>query len=256
MFLMYVDESGDSGITASPSRYFVLTGVVVHELRWHAYLEQIIEFRKRMRDKFGLRMSEEIHAAAWLTRPGNMTRIKRNDRLTIIRHFANELARMPELNLINIVIDKSDKDPEDYDVFSMAWKVLTQRFENTLSHRNFRGPVNQDERGIIFPDHTDDKKLTQLLRQMRRYNPIQNQPGFGLGYRDMPLKIIIEDPNLKSSEHSHFVQTADLAAFLLYQRIVPNTYMRRKSGHSYFKRLDPVLCKVASSTDPDGIVWL
>lgn len=256
MFLMYVDESGDSGLIKSPSRYFVLTGVVVHELRWQTYLDQTIDFRRRMRDKFGLLMREEIHAAAWITRPGNMVRIKRNDRLTIIRNFANELARMPDLNIINIVVDKSDKDPDDYDVFSMAWKALTQRFENTLSYRNFRGPVNQDERGIIFPDHTDDKKLTQLLRQMRRYNPIQNQPQFELGYRDMPLKAIVEDPNFRDSAHSHFVQTADLAAFLLYQRLSPSSYMRKKSGQNYLKRLDPVLCKVASSKDPDGIVWL
>ncbi|MGH2600854.1 MAG: DUF3800 domain-containing protein, partial [Dehalococcoidia bacterium] len=38
---MYVDESGDSGLTNSPTRYFVLTGLVVHELRWQAYVEQI-----------------------------------------------------------------------------------------------------------------------------------------------------------------------------------------------------------------------
>ena len=33
MYLMYVDESGDSGLVNSPTRYFVLTGMVVHELR-------------------------------------------------------------------------------------------------------------------------------------------------------------------------------------------------------------------------------
>ena len=60
--------------------------------------------------------------------------------------------------IINIVVDKQGK-PLDYDAFSMAWKVLTQRFENTLSNRNFRGPVNQDERGMVIPDRTDDKKF-------------------------------------------------------------------------------------------------
>jgi hypothetical protein len=29
---MYVGESGDSGLQGSPVRYFVLTGLVVHEL--------------------------------------------------------------------------------------------------------------------------------------------------------------------------------------------------------------------------------
>jgi len=48
MYLMYVDESGDSGIVNSPTNYFVLTGMVMHELRWNDYLSRIIELRKRM----------------------------------------------------------------------------------------------------------------------------------------------------------------------------------------------------------------
>ena len=252
---MYVDESGDSGMVNSPTRYFVLTGLVVHELRWKTYLDQLIDFRQRMSQHFGFRVREELHAAAMLAKPGSLVRMRRNDRLTIIRSFANELAKMNDLNIINVVVDKQGK-PADYDVFAMAWKVLTQRFENTLSHRNFPGPVNQDERGMIFADHTDDKKLTQLLRQMRRYNPVPNQPTFGLGYRNLILATIIEDPVFRDSDHSYFVQAADLAAFLLYQRLAPSIYVRRKGGRTYFNRLDPVLCKEASSTDPEGIVYL
>lgn len=223
---MYVDESGDSGMINSPTRYFVLTGLVIHELRWQTNLEQIVGFRQRMRDNFGLRMREEIHTAALINKPGELTRIKRNDRLTIIRAFANELAKMTDLNIINVVVDKQDK-PADYDPFTMAWRALTQRFENTLSHRNFPGPVNPDERGMVFADHTDDKKLMQLLRQMRRYNPVPNQPSFGLGYRNLILTKLIEDPSFRDSEHSYFVQAADLAAFLLYQRLTPSNYMRK-----------------------------
>ena len=252
---MYVDESGDAGLVNSPTRYFILTGLVIHELRWQTYLDQIVDFRRRMNVQFGFRLREELHAAAMISSPGALIRIKRNDRLAIIRGLTNELANMKDLNVINVVVDKQDKPPE-YDVFAMAWKVLTQRFENTLSYRNFRGPVNQDERGMVLPDHTDDKKLTQLLRQMRRYNPISNQPRFGIGYRNLTLTSIIEDPSFRNSEHSYFVQAADLAAFLLYQRLAPNAYMRKKSGQNYFERLDPVLCKVASSSDPNGIVWL
>lgn len=34
MYLMYVDESGDIGLVNSPTHYFVLVGLVLHELRW------------------------------------------------------------------------------------------------------------------------------------------------------------------------------------------------------------------------------
>jgi len=33
LYLLYVDESGDTGLTGSQSRYFILSGFVVHELR-------------------------------------------------------------------------------------------------------------------------------------------------------------------------------------------------------------------------------
>lgn len=255
MYLMYVDESGDCGLQNSPTRYFVLSGLVIHELRWQTYLNQFIAFRQRLRQQFGLRLREEMHAAAMISSPGPLVRIKRYDRLAIIRAFADELAAMADANLINIVVDKQGKGP-DYDVFDMAWRVLIQRFENTMSRHNFAGPANPDDRGMIFPDHTDDKKLVGLLRQMRRYNPVYHQAAVGVGYRNLTLSKVIEDPNFRQSDHSYFIQAVDLAAFLLYQRLAPNAYMRKKSGHTYFDRLDPILCKVASSKDPQGIVRL
>lgn len=91
---------------------------------------------------------------------------------------------------------------------------------------------------------------------MRRYNPIPNQPLFGKGYRNMLLSNVIEDPNYRDSEHSYFIQAADLAAFLLYQHLTPSAYIGKKSGQNYFFRLEPILCKVASSSDLNGIVRL
>ncbi len=255
MYLMYVDESGDSGLVNSPTRYFVLTGLVLHELRWRPYLDQLVAFRRRMKETYGLKLREEIHAAALINKPGELVRIPRHQRLTILRDLADELATMTDLNIINIVVDKQGK-AADYDVFGMAWKALIQRFENTLSHHNFSGPANPDDRGMVFPDHTEDKKLVQLLRAMRRYNPISNQSQFVTGYRNLTLSNILEDPNFRNSADSYWVQAADLAAFLLYQNLVPSSYMRKKSGQNYFNRLDGILCKVASSSDPKGIVRL
>lgn len=251
---MYVDESGDVGMSAaSPTRYFILTGLVLHELRWKEYIDQIIAFRRRMKMSFGLNLRDEIHAGRMLTKPGPLVSIPRHQRLAILRFFATELASMPDLNIINIVVDKQGKAPT-YDPFEAAWKVLIQRFENTISYRNFRGPANADERGMLFPDHTDDKKLSQLLRRMHQWNPIPNavQPG----YRNLKLGKIIEDPNFRESHRSHFIQATDLCAFLLYQQLAPSAYMKKKGGSNFFNTLNPVLCKVASTTDPQGIVRL
>jgi hypothetical protein len=255
MFLMYVDESGDTGLVNSPTRYFVLSGVVIHELIWREYLEVLIAFRRRMRLTFGLKLREEIHAAHFINRPGALVRIPRNNRLSIIRHFADEAANLRDINIINVVVDKAGKSA-GYDVIEQAWRALVQRFSKTMSHRNFRGPANADERGLILPDMSEVKRITQTIRRMRRFNPIPNQPTFGPGYRNLLVENLVEDPFFKDSRHSYFLQVADLAAFLLYQRLAPSAYSRKKGVPAYFSRLRPVLCTVASSSDPDGIVRL
>lgn len=255
MFLMYVDESGDAGLANSPTPYFVLSGLVIHELRWDAYLQQLIAFRQMLRHQYGLKLREEIHASALITNPGTLQRIPRHDRLAILRQYADHLATMTDFNIINVVVDKTTK-VVPYDPFEAAWKILIQRFENTISRRNFPGPANADDKGLLIPDATDDKKLTNLIRRMRHYNPIRNQTQYGQGTRNLPLQALIEDPFLKDSAHSYFIQSADVVAYLLYQHLQPNSYISKKSGHNYFKRLEPILCKVASRSDPLGVVYV
>lgn len=255
MYFMYVDESGDSGLQNSPTRFFTLSGIVIHELRWNDYLDKLINYRKRMRNSFGLLMREEIHSAHLINKPGDLVRIKRNDRLTIIRSFINEIAGMSDINIINVVVDKHNK-PEGYDVMEKAWQALIQRFSNTMTHRNFSGPANADERGLIIPDNTDVKKIGSLLRRMRNYNPIPNQEGLGQGYRNLTISNLVEDPYFKDSKDSYFIQAADVVAFSLYQNIDPSSYIKRKSANNYFNRLDAVLCKEACGYDEKGIVRL
>lgn len=49
MFLVYVDESGDTGLVNSPSNYFCLSAIVVHESHWQTTLNSVIGFRKELR---------------------------------------------------------------------------------------------------------------------------------------------------------------------------------------------------------------
>jgi hypothetical protein len=251
--MIYVDESGDPGLINSPSRYFILSGLVAHELRWQECLKQLYDFRKKVAQRFGLRVREEIHAADLINRPGKLQRIHKADRLAILRLFLKEIASLPEVSAINVIVDKQGKPP-DTDVFEVAWQALIQRFENTISKRNFPGPKNSDERGIIFSDETDVKKLRSLLRRMRYFNYIPNQPGYGKGARNIPVKYVIEDPVHRRSHDSFLVQVADAMAYALLQHERPCGYMRKKGGYRYFELLQPILCTVAAASDPLGIV--
>ena len=255
MYLMYVDESGDTGLDGSPTEHFVLAGFVIHEADWHPYLERLIAFRRRMGAAFGLPLRAELHSSHLLTRPGSLAAIAKNDRLTIIRAFAKEVAALQLARCVCVHVDKRGKGA-GYDVFEHAWRALIQRFSNTLVYGNFPRGAGTEERGMLFPDETDQVKLKRLVRRMRRYNPIPNQARFGGGFRDLPVDRIIEYPNFRDSAESYFVQVADLIAFLLYQEIAPSAYMRRTGGKNHFGRLGPILLTQASSGDPRGIVRL
>jgi len=255
VYLMYVDESGDTGLDGSPTEHFVLAGVVVHESDWIAGLEQLIAFRRRMRAAFGLTLFSELHAAHLLNRPGRLVSIAKNDRLTIIRAFANEVAQMEHVRCICVHVDKRGKQAS-YDVFDVAWRTLIQRFAVTLRQGGFPRGTAVGEKGMLFPDDTDDVKLKRLLARMRLVNPVPDPAGPGIGYRDLAVSEIIEYPCFRDSAESCFVQVADLVAFLCYQAIAPSRYVRRTGGHAYFRRLAPVLLREASGSDPRGIVRL
>ena len=110
MYFMYVDESGDPGLPPqSPTNFFVLTGVVVHETAWHSVLDRMYRFRRRMRAKYGFNMREEIHTTRMFGRGDkrNLSVKSPNDRLSIYRLFLREIAATPELSIINVIVDKS-----------------------------------------------------------------------------------------------------------------------------------------------------
>ncbi|MCH8062835.1 MAG: DUF3800 domain-containing protein [Chloroflexi bacterium] len=160
---------------------------------------------------------------------------------------------MPDLNVLSIVIDKNGKGP-GYDVFEMAWTALVQRFHNTISHRNFPGPQNPEDLGLMVVDRTNEPKLRRMTRRMRVYNPVPNVRREG--YRQILLSTLVEDPVHRDSLHSYFIQIVDVIAYFLYQKLEACKYVSRKGGRNYFNRLDPVLCKVASLSDSQGIVRL
>jgi hypothetical protein len=217
-----------------------------------ASLDQLIGFRRRMRDTFGLKMNDEIHAAAMIRGPGRLASIRRNDRLTILRMFADEIAKLPDVRSINVVALKRPDDTSEM-IFDRAWRALIQRFENTIARGNFPGPKNPEERGIIFCDNTDSR-LNRLLRRMRRYNPIANQQPYGTGYRNLRLNYIVEDPIHRDSMETYFIQAVDTIAYLIYQGKQPNGYIRRKGARTYFRRLQPIFLRPATLRNRFGIV--
>jgi hypothetical protein len=253
MYLMYVDESGDTGLVRSPTSYFALSGLVIHESKWRDFVMQITLMRRTFRTVYSLPIRTEIHAAEYI-RKAPISGMAPHIRLAILRNFIDELAQMNYISITNVIVDKNSKIPP-YDVFTNAWQALFQRFENTLKNGNFPGAFRNDS-GIIFTDNTDGKKLTNLVRRMSAFNYIPNMAWVGHGSRNIPILRVIEDPHPKDSRSSYFIQAADTCAYFLLQRFKPNTFVRQSGARNYVDRLIPVLNRRASYNHPLGIVVL
>lgn len=229
MFLVYVDESGDTGLVNSPSNYFCLSAIVVHESHWQTTLNSVIGFRKELRASYGFKLREEIHCSHFIHKPAEFQRIAKSMRLRLLRDVIDFQANLSNYQIINVVVNKKNK-PIGSDIFNLAWQTLIQRIENTLQYRNFIGSTNIQDTAMLFVDKTDEVKLRNLTRKMRRYNPVPNSFNLGAGYRILPTKLIIEDAIHKDSAHSYFIQLADVNAYFLSQKFQPNQYIKRKGG--------------------------
>lgn len=254
MYLMYVDESGDVGLNNSPTRFFVLSAIVIHESKWKETLSNLVAFRKMLRDTKGLKLREEIHCTELINKPKELVRIKRNDRLDIIKKCIDWLDSQTDINVFSVIIDKQGRTD---DIFEFAWNTLLMRFENTIKYGNFSGPKNNDEKGMVLSDNTEGEKLRKLIRKMRHYNTIPNNKGlYTDGYRNIKLEYVIEDPVFRDSRFSLLHQMNDVVAYCVRQKYEPNAYMRKKGGHNFYKRLANVAVSVVSKNNELGLVEL
>jgi len=247
---MYVDESGDTGPINSPTKYFALSGLVIHESRWREFLEALIAFKKKMRNIYGLPIRTEIHSSEFIQ--SKVAGLDKYIRLAILRNFLDEIALINYISITNVIVNKSGRQSSD-DIFEFAWKALFQRFENTLVAGNFPGGHITDK-GFVITDATNGRKLTRLIRKMAVINYLPNLRQFGPGSYNAPIKGIIEDPFAKDSSETLPLQACDVAAYFLYQRFVPNSFIRKKNARNYFDRLRPVLNTRATQRNPLGIV--
>ena len=250
---MYVDESGDTGVNGSNTDYFILSGIVMHELDWNNLFSDFHEFRKQINQKYKFKVRDEFHAVVMVN--GNKSEnnnLEKNERLMILRNTIDWIASKQELSLLTVIVKKYGFSSKE-EVFELAWKTLIQRFENTLEKRNFNGTKNATDKGIIIADNTDVDSIRKIYRKMHVINPI---PSYFGGFRNLPIQFVIEDPVFKDSKQSYFVQLADITAYFTMQYLSPNKFVKRQGAKKYFERLEPIIIKQASPSDKFGRVWI
>jgi len=249
---MYVDESGDPGVLSEiqgneNSKHFILSGLIINEQDWNLCFQRLKELRREIKKQYGLGIREEIHASELIRiqKIESYKKIFKVKRIDLMRYYISCIPIIfSKSKIINVCIDKGKTPSGSYKNYAeLAWNRLLQRYDNYLKH--------EKSSGIVITDQTDENLVRYLLRKMRVFNPIPSKFG---GIVQCITDNIVEDPFIRNSQHSYFIQTTDIIAHCLYRQEYPKGSLKKYNIQSFFKLLEPIILKEASPIDKFGIV--
>jgi Protein of unknown function (DUF3800) len=212
MLLAYVDESGNTGdISSGGSLTYTLGCVLVDADLWPSAFDEMLMFRRRLRDSFGLPMRAEVKASYLLRNTGDLRPLGLGPgaRRIIYRAHMRVLEMLPA-RAFAIVVDKrpGQRPPAGY--FDLAWEGLLQRLErtSTLEKATF----------LVMHDEGEDDAIRRWVRRARRY--LTAGSAYGVGSLASPAKLLVDDPVPRRSKQSYFIQMADLVAYAAFRAVV------------------------------------
>ncbi len=250
---MYVDESGDVGQVNSPTRYFILSSIILHESNWLQFITDLNDFRRQLKATYGLLKREEIHAQEFISRrPPLRANPNRNIKLQILIDCLSWLGSRNDIQIITV---RMEKNKPGQDIFELTWTALIQRLENTLINSNFSVPAVarpslphffQHQKGVILSDNTDGGKLNKLIRKLRHINFIANNSAYAQGARNLPLNSIVEDLIMRDSAYSYIHQMADVVAYFAKQYYQPNSFILATQTNQHYSLLKNIIITKAT----------
>lgn len=210
MHFAYVDESGDPG--PSGSKTFTLGCLLLEDRAWLHALDELLEFRRGLRDRFGLPIRAEVKAHYLLSNSGEFRKLGLDARARY-RIYRDHLriANSLEIKAFAIVVHKAkfgSGDPRP-----LAWNRLMQRLERFTT-----------KNGVMLSMYHDEGEgglAREWYRKARRAGGAGSM--FGTGMLKRPAQLLIEDPAPRRSSDSFFIQLADLVAYAAFRKLYPIT---------------------------------
>lgn len=214
--LSYIDESGDTGFGEQrSSTTYTLGCVVINSSHWGGVLDEYVEFRRRLKNKFKIPVRAELKANFVLRGNGTLKHLNLSpaERGLIFRSHVKFVADNPYIHVFAVVATKSGRI-SGHELFQVSWVRLFQRLERT-SEALGSSTVQ------LIHDQGEDESIRKLARWSRRRLSAGSQTGSGSV--DRPFKNLVEDPVSRDSRASYFVQMADFAAYAAYRRLHPGS---------------------------------
>jgi hypothetical protein len=215
VLIAYVDESGNTGDVdlSGSSLTYSLGCILVDADAWPAAFDEMLAFRRRLKQRFGLPMRAEIKANYLLRNSGPLRSLNLGTgaRRTVYRAHMRILQGLPA-RAFSVVVDKRNKPgfaPEN--IFDLAWEGLLQRLERTSKY--------ESATFIVMHDEGEDDAIRKWVRRARRH--LTAGSAFGTGSRTFAASLLIDDPVARRSHQSYLVQAADLVAYAGFRALVP-----------------------------------
>jgi Protein of unknown function (DUF3800) len=227
--LAYIDDSRDT--TTS-----VFCAIIIPVADWLRIADELLQFRRQLRKKYGIYVAAELHASDFLAGKGHLgAALTEPQRAAIFGEVLDFVASRAPLEVLPACGPRPDED---------------KLFERLVDRLNVNARKKRSHM-IIVSD--EGKDYTGMVRRMRRYNVITSKYGAwpdGSPWQNMPLKHIVEDIVFRDSRRSALIQLADFCAFSLLRNQKPTPRITRMGLDQAFLRLHPVLIPQAFAKDP------
>lgn len=209
MYILYVDESGDTGPRGS--QHLLLGATAIFEGRW-SYIDADLQALIARYFPSPPRPSE-LHCTEIRGGRGAFAGLTRAQRTALLTDFcALATAQNPsDLRMFTVVVNKADwfaANPArpHKEIYFDAFEQLVSRFDLFLKRRHAQG---QPSKGIVVIDYASTAMVAALRALLARYQAGGNQWS--------KLYNVVETVMFLSSHESPGLQLADLASFAVWR---------------------------------------
>lgn len=213
MLFAYIDETGDTGSTSKSgsSQCYALGCVLLDAEEWPKAFDELLAFRKRLRESYGVLLRNELKANYLIRGSSHLRKLNLSpDQRGLI--YRAHLRMLSNINAraFTVVVDKAKTGVSGSDCFTMAWEMMLQRIERTTHYENTHA--------MIIHDDGENDEVRKLVRKARRHLTAGLMGG---GTIKVNALRFIEDPSPRSSHHSYLIQMADLVAYAGWRSYTP-----------------------------------
>lgn len=204
MHLLYIDDSGDDGRSASSTSHFVLGGLTIQDWNWHPVVKRIDEITAQYLGATAGRT--ELHAYDMLAGKRAFRHVPPDVREGLFKAVLEEVGRKESRLSLFLVVVHKDSLPITRSVRVVATLQLYQRFNSYLTRTGAYGQKTQERGMLICDEHTSRQQVQSLVAAIH-----------SAGVPKQLTDNLIETAFFVESHQSRVLQLADLVCHAAYR---------------------------------------